>query len=189
MFRDSHKNYLHGKHQPEKIVQIKVCFWLPKMNFKRSSLIPQLKAVFLWYAFIPLIWLTVSLVASSLIHKREKLERDLRIFKRETSQTCIQGKCRYVANARVTAGFMCAPEIWPTEYIMTVTMRPPATDCPNWEIREGLAALIPAAPHVTNTSKNVAIISEITFEPKQNKKKSRRYPVSVFMSFAWIEIM
>ncbi|CAL5369891.1 unnamed protein product [Camellia sinensis] len=58
------------------------------------------------------------------------------------------GKCLTAAKARVTAGFMCAPEMWPTAYIITVTMRPPAIDAPSFETLCSLLALSAADPQL-----------------------------------------
>lgn len=78
-------------------------------------------------------------------------------------RTCFQGKCLTAAKAKVTAGFMCAPEMCPTAYIITVTISPPATDAPSFEMSPSFLTLIAAEPHVTKTNRNVAIVSAITY--------------------------
>ena len=44
--------------------------------------------------------------------------------------TCFQGNRPQVANATETAGFRCAPEMWPTEYTITITASPHTMQMP-----------------------------------------------------------
>ncbi len=67
------------------------------------------------------------------------------------SCTWIQGKCCMVANAIVMAGFIWAPEMWPTAWIMKMITRPNASDTPTWVTSPWLSASAMAAPHPENT--------------------------------------
>lgn len=95
-----------------------------------------------------------------------EIEIEMKERERHRKPTWIQGNCPCfeTAKARVTAGFICAPEMCPTEYIITVTISPPATDAPSCEMRVESFLLSAAAPQVTNTSKKVEIISATTWE-------------------------
>ena len=48
--------------------------------------------------------------------------------------TWIQGKCRSTANAMVSDGFRCAPEMWPVERMTVITASPVQAALPNGEI-------------------------------------------------------
>lgn len=78
--------------------------------------------------------------------------------------TCFHGKCLAAAKARVTAGFICAPEMCPTEYIITVTISPPQIEDPSLDTLASSEELNAAAPQVTKTSRNVDMTSATTYE-------------------------
>lgn len=46
------------------------------------------------------------------------------------SLTCFHGNLPHVAKAIVTAGLKWAPDMWPTEYTMTMTASPHTTQMP-----------------------------------------------------------
>uniref|UniRef100_A0A0A9B2E7 Nip1a n=1 Tax=Arundo donax TaxID=35708 RepID=A0A0A9B2E7_ARUDO len=57
------------------------------------------------------------------------------------------GKRPQVANAKVTAGLKCAPEMWPTAYTITMTASPHTMATPGNVICPFWLALIVTAPH------------------------------------------
>jgi hypothetical protein len=69
-----------------------------------------------------------------------------------------------VAKAKETAGFMCAPEMCPIAYIITVTMNPLASEAPNFDTLFSSIAFIAAVPLPTNTNKNVPMTSANTYK-------------------------
>ena len=69
------------------------------------------------------------------------------------------GKCPAIEKARVTAGLMCAPEMWPVAKIATITARPNESPTPRWVTAPPETSLITAAPGPAKTSRNVPTAS------------------------------